>query len=651
MRFTHQPGAQPLAGYTIQRGIHRGGFGEVYYARSDGGKEVALKLLQRDQDVELRGVRQCLNLKHPNLVNLFDVRTDGDGEQWVVMEYVNGTSLEDVLESFPNGLSIDEVTEWFSGIVAGVQYLHDRGIVHRDLKPANVYRENGTVKVGDVGLSKRLGSDRRGAHTQSVGTVYYMAPEVGHGQYGPEVDVYSLGIMLYEMLTGRVPFGGETTAEVLMKHLTSMPQLHGIPEKVRPVIQRALAKDPAHRTSTAVQLEQEWREALSHVKTGKFHPVREHAWVPAGDSESPSRSLSETPSTAHVKVETSARMATPVSTRTPAQAASAYAQNPPPIPLTTPMAQQGQMPRDGVATPTAPKVRQTESRSPGRSSGRKKTGRSHFNWPLMAALLIGLGLFAPGTWRSWAGLGMIGAAFGAASVMRGRNGSRLDTSLVSVDPAVDVQLCTKSSESEQAFGDTAAMLTVGSVAATLLPMGTILSTEFFRRHPHPPEPEFLAMATATSLLATWLIVLTSRLSRQFAILRRHPRKVYLLVGLLTGALAYGLDQYLLVDLHTKLGSAAFNSIGVHRLMDSDMSPTWLGYSIFFGGILFWHRWWQDLSPRRSRPVSVGRLCTAGFAAWLLTVFFAFPQWPAVVWVVATSAAVQLASPVASRRIA
>ena len=266
MRFTHQPGAQPLAGYTIQRGIHRGGFGEVYYAHSDGGKEVALKLLQREQDVELRGVRQCLNLKHSNLVNLFDVRTDAHGEQWVVMEYVNGSSLEDVLASFPNGLPLDEVREWLSGIVAGVAYLHDRGIVHRDLKPANVYRENGTVKVGDVGLSKRLGTDRRGAHTQSVGTVYYMAPEVANGQYGPEVDVYSLGIMLYEMLTGRLPFMGESTAEVLMKHLTATANLDGIPESLRPVVSRALAKDPQKRTPSAVQLNQEFQDALNFTR-------------------------------------------------------------------------------------------------------------------------------------------------------------------------------------------------------------------------------------------------------------------------------------------------------------------------------------------------------------------------------------------------
>ncbi len=153
MKFAFAPEATPLAGYTIKRAIDRGGFGEVYYALSDSGKEVALKLLQRNQQVELRGVSQCLNLKHPNLVTIFDIRTDAEGDHWVVMEYVSGKSLEAVLDEHPKGLPLSEVEDWLAGIAAGTAFLHDRGIVHRDLKPANVFRENGVVKIGDVGLS------------------------------------------------------------------------------------------------------------------------------------------------------------------------------------------------------------------------------------------------------------------------------------------------------------------------------------------------------------------------------------------------------------------------------------------------------------------------------------------------------------------
>src|SRR5437764_6515012 len=96
-KFTYASGSRPLEGYTIKRGVGRGGFGEVYYATSDAGKEVALKLIRRNLDVELRGVTQCLNMKHPNLLGLFDIRQDELGDSWVVMEYINGETLDTVL--------------------------------------------------------------------------------------------------------------------------------------------------------------------------------------------------------------------------------------------------------------------------------------------------------------------------------------------------------------------------------------------------------------------------------------------------------------------------------------------------------------------------------------------------------------------------
>ena len=92
MRFTYASGSRPLEGYTIKRGVGRGGFGEVYFAVSDAGKEVALKLIRRNLEVELRGVTHCLNLKHSNLVALYDIRTDEHDDRWVVMEYISGES-------------------------------------------------------------------------------------------------------------------------------------------------------------------------------------------------------------------------------------------------------------------------------------------------------------------------------------------------------------------------------------------------------------------------------------------------------------------------------------------------------------------------------------------------------------------------------
>ena len=254
VRFFYASGAKPLAGYTIKRGVGQGGFGEIYYAVSDAGKEVALKLIRRNLDVELRGIRQCLNLKHPNLLSLFDIRQDNQGDTWVVMEYVAGDCLEPLLEAKPHGLPPSEALAWIHGIGRGVAYLHDHGIVHRDLKPGNVFCDEGIVKVGDYGLSKFISCSRRSGHTESIGTVHYMAPEVANGRYGKEIDVYAMGVMLYEMLTGRVPFEGESVGEVLMKHLTAKPDVSALAEPYRSVVARALEKDPALRYRSAGEL-------------------------------------------------------------------------------------------------------------------------------------------------------------------------------------------------------------------------------------------------------------------------------------------------------------------------------------------------------------------------------------------------------------
>ena len=99
MKFTFSPETRVLDGYTIKRAIYRGGFGEVYYALSDAGREVALKLLQNNTEIELRGVQQCLNLSHPNLVTIFDVRNDDDGDHWIIMEYVAGETLDAAIQT------------------------------------------------------------------------------------------------------------------------------------------------------------------------------------------------------------------------------------------------------------------------------------------------------------------------------------------------------------------------------------------------------------------------------------------------------------------------------------------------------------------------------------------------------------------------
>ncbi len=246
-RYTFSSGARPLDGYTIKRAIGRGGFGEVYYATSDSGKEVALKLILHNLDVERRGVIQCMNLKCPNLLTIHDLKTNDAGDTFVVMEYVAGPSLANVLAQHPKGLPLAEVRAWLKGLVDGVAYLHDHGIVHRDLKPANMFLEEGIVKIGDYGLAKLITPSQGTEHSESIGTCHYMAPEIASGKYNKPIDVYAIGVILYEMLTGRVPFEGETVGEVLMKHLTARPDLSMLQEPYKSIVARALAKDPSVR--------------------------------------------------------------------------------------------------------------------------------------------------------------------------------------------------------------------------------------------------------------------------------------------------------------------------------------------------------------------------------------------------------------------
>ena len=254
MAYTYKHGDRPLDNYTIQRAIGRGGFGEVYYAVSDGGREVALKYLKENPHVELRGVSNCINLKSPYLVSIFDVKKNADGEYFIIMEYCSGPSLRDLLIAEPKGFAPEKAAFFCREIAKGLSYLHDRGIVHRDLKPGNIFFDDGYVKIGDYGLSKFISVSRHSAQTASVGTVHYMAPEIGSGDYSKGVDIYALGVMLYEMVLGKVPFEGSSMAEVLMKHLTTQPELDELSPQFGKVIRKALQKDPKDRYQTVEEM-------------------------------------------------------------------------------------------------------------------------------------------------------------------------------------------------------------------------------------------------------------------------------------------------------------------------------------------------------------------------------------------------------------
>lgn len=252
--YHYQQGDRPLDGYTIQYAIGRGGFGEVYFAVSDSGREVALKAVQNFEDVELRGIGHCMNLKSPHLVMIFDVRYAANGMPWVIMEYVSGPSLRDILDESPDGLSPEQAQFFLRELAKGLSYLHDAGVVHRDLKPHNVFFEDGLVKIGDYSLSKVITTSHRSGNTMTVGSVHYMAPEISLGRYDRTVDIYALGVMLHEMLTGEPPYTGESMGEVLMKHLSSDPDVSQLPEPFAGVIAKAMRRDPADRYQSAGEM-------------------------------------------------------------------------------------------------------------------------------------------------------------------------------------------------------------------------------------------------------------------------------------------------------------------------------------------------------------------------------------------------------------
>lgn len=290
MAYTYRHGDRPLEGVTIQRAVGRGGFGEVYYALTDSGKQIAVKYLRDNPEVELRGISHVLNLKSPHLISVYDVKQNAEGEPFVIMEYVSGPSLRDLLAAEPKGLGPQKAAFILNGIAQGLSYLHERGIVHRDLKPANIFYDDGYVKIGDYGLSKHISVSQHSGQTVSVGTVHYMAPEIGSGSYSKAIDIYALGVILFEMLTGKLPFTGSSMGEILMRHLSERPDLSGLAEPFAGIVRQALAKDPRERFQDASEMMAVLRESVDFSASVAGFDASVFSNVPrAGASDDPTR--------------------------------------------------------------------------------------------------------------------------------------------------------------------------------------------------------------------------------------------------------------------------------------------------------------------------------------------------------------------------
>lgn len=281
-------GERTLAGrYQIGRRIGRGGMAEVYAATDERlGRHVAVKLLHTNLAGESsfrsrfrQEAQAAARMTHPTIVRVFDagedtfVRTDGFEivVPYIVMEYIDGKQLGDIMAEEP--LSDEKVKKYMSGLLTSLEYSHRAGVVHRDIKPANVMVTTADeVKVTDFGIARAI-SDTAGTIAQTtaiLGTASYFSPEQARGEtVDGRSDLYSAGIVLYEMLTGRVPFQGDSAVAVAYQHVTEPPRRASeLSSRVTPALDAVVTKALAKRADDRYQTAAEFRTDLQNAFKG-----------------------------------------------------------------------------------------------------------------------------------------------------------------------------------------------------------------------------------------------------------------------------------------------------------------------------------------------------------------------------------------------
>jgi beta-lactam-binding protein with PASTA domain len=256
--------------YLIESRLGSGGMADVYLATDQSlGRKVAIKILSdryaRDADFVERFRREAAaaaSLRHPNIVTVYD-RGEARGTSYIAMEYLDGPTLkEEIGHRAP--MPEPEVIGYATQALAALDAAHRQGVVHRDIKPHNmVLTDEGRLKVTDFGIARAANTQQMTEVGSIVGTAQYLSPEQARGlPVGPQSDIYSMGIVLYEMLSGDLPFNGDSAVEIAMKQVSDPPPpLHARNRLVSPameqVVMRALAKDPALRFQSARQMAEE----------------------------------------------------------------------------------------------------------------------------------------------------------------------------------------------------------------------------------------------------------------------------------------------------------------------------------------------------------------------------------------------------------
>jgi serine/threonine protein kinase len=270
--------------YIVKELLARGGMGEIYKAAHPTlERDVAIKLIHTDKlsdpnivDRFWREAKVVAGLRHPGIIQLYDFDIE-DNAFYMVMEFVPGESLAqrlDLLQIQGQQLPLSETLRLFQLITEAVAYAHNRGVIHCDLKPSNVLltAEEQPVLV-DFGISKVISSERLTATNDILGTPHYMAPEQGFGrEIDAQADVYALGVMLYELTTGKLPFNGDSPMSIVFKHINEQAKPPRslnpyLPEAVERIIQKAMAKDPTKRYASAQEMLVDVQKAASTVKS------------------------------------------------------------------------------------------------------------------------------------------------------------------------------------------------------------------------------------------------------------------------------------------------------------------------------------------------------------------------------------------------
>jgi len=263
--------------YRIMRKLGSGGMADVYLAEDEElGRRVAIKILNDkyapdEQFVERfrREAKNAAGLSHPNIVSIYD-RGEAEGTYYIAMEYLDGRSLKELVVA-RGPLPIADAIAATRQVLAALRFAHRKGVVHRDIKPHNVMADaDGRLKVTDFGIA-RAGVSQMTEAGSIIGTAQYLSPEQARGaSVDQRSDLYSMGIVLYEMLTGEVPFTGESPVEIAMKHLSDTPRPPSllrpdIPPDLDMVVLRALAKNPDDRFQTAEEMDAELERVAAGV--------------------------------------------------------------------------------------------------------------------------------------------------------------------------------------------------------------------------------------------------------------------------------------------------------------------------------------------------------------------------------------------------